>query len=396
MHLELQIVFWSPVALLMIHKIMRSGSPRDGVLLGATIGAQVLSSIYTGIFLVTYCVIFVPCLWLVTGAGAWRRQIATLAAGGVVTIALVLPYVPAYLGARNSVGTRSLGQLGHFSATLTNYLSAPAINRMYGRTAISDPQAADEMNLFPGAAAVALAVLGIAVGRDRARLAYVAGLVFAFALAAGTHGWVFPWLFEHVPLFRALRSPARFAVFINLSLGVLSAYGVAFLLNRIRDKKAQHLIGGVIIALLIIEYASAPSISAAPKPTKADAQLAQKPPVVIVQLPLVSDKGVWLSLDFIYMYQGLSHFQRMLNGYSGFAPASFYQMREAMASFPDDRSMAFLRSRNVDYVIVRAGLYEPQDAADLLQLIQQRTDLTLDMMWMTGAQGAEAIFKVVK
>ena len=60
------------------------------------------------------------------------------------------------------------------------------------------------------------------------------------------------------------------------------------------------------------------------------------------------------------MYQGIGHFQKMLNGYSGHAPASFYQMRDMMASFPDDRSMAFLRSLQVDYVVVRAGLYEEQ------------------------------------
>jgi hypothetical protein len=396
MHLELQIVFWCPIALLLIHKLLSSGSVRDGVLLGATIGAQVLCSIYTGIFLVMYCVVFAPCVWMAAGAQVWRRHILALVAGAAVTTLLVLPYAPAYLGARNSVGTRSLEEVGRYSATVRNYVAAPAMNRIYGWTAISDPLAADEMNLFPGIAAVALAMLGIAVGRSRVRLAYVAGLVFAIAISAGTHGLIFPWLFEHVPLFRGLRSPARFAVFVNLSLAVLSAYGAAFLLERMRSQRAQRVLAGVISAAVIVEYASAPSLSAAPAPTRVDAQLAQKPPSVIVELPLVSDKGVWLSLDFIYMYQSLAHFQRMLNGYSGFAPASFYQMRDVMTSFPDDRSMAFLRGRGVDYIVVRLGIYDPQQAAELLQRLHQRLDLTLDMMWMTGPQGPEAIFKVVK
>ena len=53
----------------------------------------------------------------------------------------------------------------------------------------------------------------------------------------------------------------------------------------------------------------------------------------------------------------------MLNGYSGYAPASFYEMRELMSGFPDDRSIAFLRRRRVDYVVIRTGLYDPTDAA---------------------------------
>ena len=96
------------------------------------------------------------------------------------------------------------------------------------------------------------------------------------------------------------------------------------------------------------------------------------------------------------MYQGMSHFQRMLNGYSGHAPAAFYQMRETMASFPDDRSLTFLRDRRVDYVVVRAGLYEPEERALLLEQIGKRPDLSLDAMWMEGPQGVEAIYALKK
>ena len=393
-HLELQMVFWIPLALLMIHRSVLSGRARDGVLLGATVGLQVLSCIYAAIFLVTYCAVFVPCLLIATGVHQWRRLILPLTAAGVLTTALALPYASAYLSAESSVGTRSIEQVRLYSASLTNYLSAPQMNRLYGRTAITDPTWADEMNLFPGIAAVVLASLGIAGGRTRVRFAYLAALIFAFIMTQGANGLVYPWLFENVPPFRGLRSAARFDILVSVSLAVLSAYGVAFLLERIGHERARRIAGAAITALLIVESASAPSISPAPRPSKIDAQLAQKPPVVIVELPLVSAKGMWGSLDWLYMYQGLSHFQRMINGYSGYAPISYYQMRETMASFPDDRSMAFLRDRQVDYVVVRAGLYEPQEATALLEQIQKRDDLSLELMWTAGPEGAEAMFKV--
>jgi hypothetical protein len=177
---------------------------------------------------------------------------------------------------------------------------------------------------------------------------------------------------------------------------MLSAYGVAFLLRRIQHAGRRRLAGVAIAVLLIVEYASAPTVRPAPASSRVDAWLSQQPPVVIVELPLISAKGMWGSLDWLYMYQGISHFQRMLNGYSGYAPSSFYEMRQIMASFPDDRSMAFLRDRGVDYVVVRTGIYEPQQAESLLDQIQKRRDISLKVMWAAGLQGAEAIYAVRK
>src|SRR5262245_20414685 len=49
MHLELQLVFWIPLALWLWHRIMADGRMRDGVVLGLTMAAQVLSCIYVGV-----------------------------------------------------------------------------------------------------------------------------------------------------------------------------------------------------------------------------------------------------------------------------------------------------------------------------------------------------------
>jgi hypothetical protein len=396
MHLELQIVFWIPLALLMIHRIISRGGTRDGVLFGVAVACQVLSCIYSGIFLVLYCGMFVPLLFVTTGARRAGRVIVALIAAAVVTVAVVSPYALAYLRAEAAVGTRDIETVRLYSASLTNYLSAPAMSRLYGWKAITNPMLADEMNLFPGIVAVVLAAVGLVASRSRVRFAYVAGLIFSFMMTLGINGFVYRWLFEYVPLFRGLRSPARFDILVNLSLAILSAYGVAFLLRGMKHLGRRRLAGAGIAALLLVEYASAPAVLPAPKPSKVDVWLAQQPPAVIVELPLISAKGMWGSLDWLYMYQGIAHFQRMLNGYSGYAPASFYEMRQIMASFPDDRSMAFLRHRGVDYVVVRAGIYEPQQAASLLEQIQRRNDLSLQAMWTAGPQDAEAIYAVRK
>jgi hypothetical protein len=394
MHLELQMVFWIPFALLLVHRIVAKGRVRDGVLLGLTVAAQLLSSVYLGTLSLVYVAVLMPALLVLTGVRHPRRLLVATAVGAGLTIAIVAPYVLGYSHAVRGVRMRSLDEVRIFSASMTNYLSAPAMNRLYGWTAGTDRTWADEMNLFPGVLACALACLGILRGRGPVRFAYLAGLAASVEMTRGSSSFVYPWLFEHVAAFRALRSPARFDTLVNLSLGVLSAYGVAFLLAGIEQRRWRQLAGAALVAVLIAEYASSPLIAPVPGPTRIDALLAKRPPSVIVELPLLSRRGFWGSLDSIYMYQGIGHFQRMLNGYSGHAPASFYQMRDMMASFPDDRSMTFLRNLQVDYVVVRAGLYEAAPRAALLEQIGRVEDLSLEAMWPDGPMGAEVVYRI--
>ena len=280
-------------------------------------------------------------------------------AAGVMTGLLALPYVYAYVGARGTVGTRSIEQFRLYSASLANYLSAPQMNRFYGVPRSPTPYWLTKMNLFPGVVTALLALTGVFGSKSRSRYPYVVGLIFAIVMTAGANGVLHGWLFEHVPLFRALRSPARFGILVVLCLAVLSAYGMAALLDRIGSAKRRVGVTAAVVMLLMTEFSSRPPIVPVPAPSKVDAYLALKPPAVIVELPLISPYGIWGSLDWLYMYQGLPHFHKMLNGYSGYAPASFYQMRELMSGFPDDRSIAFLRRRRVDYVVIRTGKSEP-------------------------------------
>ena len=92
MHLELQIVFWIPFALLLIHRIVANGRVRDGVMLGLTVAAQLLSSVYLGIFSLTYFAVLMPALLVLTGVRHARRLLVPTAVGATLTIAIVAPY----------------------------------------------------------------------------------------------------------------------------------------------------------------------------------------------------------------------------------------------------------------------------------------------------------------
>jgi len=68
MHFELQLVFWVPVALVLVHRLIEQARIRDGVLLGLTMAAQVFSSIYMGLFAIVY---LASLSIAAAGSGAW-------------------------------------------------------------------------------------------------------------------------------------------------------------------------------------------------------------------------------------------------------------------------------------------------------------------------------------
>ena len=112
MHLELQMVFWIPIALLLAHRIVANGRARDGVMLGLTVAAQLLSSVYVGVFSLTYFAVLMPALLVLTGVRHPRRLLVATAVGATLTIAIVAPYGLAYRHAARDVGMRT-SRRGH-------------------------------------------------------------------------------------------------------------------------------------------------------------------------------------------------------------------------------------------------------------------------------------------
>jgi len=385
MHLELQFVFWMPIALILIHRIIERGRLLDGLTLGLVMVAQLFSSVYAAIFLALYCALLaVLVLAFSEKRGMFPQIAAAVFIAGGLTLASAVPYAHAYAQAEQSVGSRSMEDVRRYSATVKNYLQASPINRLYSATADTDIIYTNEMNLFPGFLALALAALGVASGSSRMRLVYLAMLIFAFDLSRGANSVVYPLLYHYLRPFRGLRSPARIGILVNLSLGVLAAYGAAWVLSKPARPEARTALMAAILSLFVVEYASLPELSRAATPSQVDAWLARQPPVVIVELPLGTR-------DWEYMYQGIGHFQKMLNGYSGFTPESYKRLRESMESFPDDRSIALLRHWQVDYIIVRGGLLEPSEWRPLIARLRARSELS-HVVTFSENTDAQAVF----
>jgi hypothetical protein len=344
--LELQVCVWIPLALLALVRLFESGLVRYGVSLGALIAAQVYSGIYHAVFFVTYLPAVAIPLLIASGRMRQRFALGLFVAVALATL-LSAPYLGVYLQNRAAVGERSAVEVLPYSAVASDYFGShsnagglPAL-RQFG---------AAERYLYPGFLLIAFAAIALAPPFNAWRLAFLCGLLLAFEAARGFHSGLYQWLFENVTVYRGLRAPARFAILVQLSLGVLAGFGVARVLGAIERRRLRLLVAVGIVAAGVVEYRGQPRLRSVPEASRIYSWLAREPPSRVLELPI--ERDFVHSVDPEYMLASALHWQRLLNGYSGFFPASYIELIDRLESFPDETSLDYLQSRGVDLILI--------------------------------------------
>lgn len=343
-HLELQFAFWIPLATLAWHRALTRG--RGFVAVGVLAAGQILCSIYHGIFLVT---------WLVALTGAWfvrapGRGLRAATAVLLPSMAVLAIYSVPYMRSRVEVGDRPPEQIAGYSATIGDFTSAPDNSLLYGWTA---GFAQNERHLFPGFLALVLLIVGLWPPYDRVRIVHAFGLALAVDLALGFNGGLFRLLYDWVLPFRGLRVPARADILVLVSTAVFVGYGLTRLLAELSKRSARTAMATAAIALASLECLAPPRLV----PVETDppfyySLLKASPDAVLFEWPVTVPWRLWEMIDVHYMYRSTLHWRPMLNGYSGYYPASYLDLLERMRSFPDTRSLAELQRRGATVLVV--------------------------------------------
>lgn len=386
-HLQLQQTQWIPLAMWALHRVARVGRPADGARLGLFAACQMLSCVYFGVFLVPYAVAAGVVLLLdrlrlstnetdvmvVVDREFARRTAVAIGAAAVVYTVLVAPVGRAHLKASQVVGERSAGEAIAGSATPGDFLGTAPSNRLYGGWA--DVFGHPERRLFPGAIAVILALVGMWRPWPASKTAYIVALLLALDLSLGFNGISYRVLWNAVLPFRGLRVPARMGLFVGFSVAVLAGYGVARLAGAVRSRGARGAMVVVLGALIAFEYRSVP-VGLTTMPERAPQvyddlvrEIGDAPRAAIVELPLGQGPT--------YMYYSTFHWQVLLNGYSGFFPPSYYQLADAMATFPDPGSLQALRRRETRFVLIHGELMPPEEYDGLIKAASADPSLKL-------------------
>jgi hypothetical protein len=362
-HLELLWTAFLPLALLGVYRVLEQPTLRRGLALGLAVGLQALCSVYYFLFLI---------IWLVPATLLaplhiriqWSRRHLAAGAIAVVTAALlVAPYLEPYSRARDELPPRTDTELGRYSAVLTDYLRASQSNRIYPSFGSEFP---DERSLFVGMIALALAAVAIVLVRNRVTASVGVLALIALDLSLGINGITYNLLRDAIPLLAGFRAPARFGVLVLLAVALLAGLGLAELLSRASPRR-RLLVGALLIGGLSFEYWSSPipTRAAETEPPPVYTWLAAQPRSVVLELPLPTPQTLWL-YETSHQYHSIYHWQRLVNGYSGYAPDSYVRMLDAMRQFPSMASVAYLREHHVDLVIFHRRYLDPDEFSQLL------------------------------
>jgi hypothetical protein len=372
-HLELQATMFLPVTLWWFERVLATGERRDVYGFVASIVAQVYCGIYYAVFLVTALAVMMPFRIGDLSKDRLRALLLPALAAAGVAIIVVLPYLGAYMLNRDVLGDRSISDVHLYSATWSNYFATLDGNLLHGRW--SEGFGQNERRLFPGAVAIVLAIVGL-LRFDRHRLTLAIAGLTGLVISLGINTPIYNVLRSVVFTYRGLRAPARASILVFLAISGLAAFGWARLQPLLKQRATLATV--LVAGAMLLEYATiqTPWLTLPREPRAVYSWLAMEPRSVVVEFPIPKADRLDLIYEGFYMVGSTVHWQPILNGYSGFFPRSFMELLEYAKAFPDERSIDYLKKREVDLIVVHGGYMSADRFGSITADLLARSDIS--------------------
>jgi len=373
-HLELQMTQWMPLGLLALHRFIDTRRWPYAIALGLAGVAQLYSSMYYAVFFIVYAALIAIGL-VVVERPPIRQLIAPLAASAVLAAVLAIPLARAFAAAEAMKGERGIEEISYYSAKPVDYLRAPK-NSAVWRNVMRRP--IPERTLFPGAAPLTLAAIGVAPPLAEIRLLYAAGLLLSFDGSLGYNGFSYPRMHDWIAPFRGLRAPARFGALVGMTLAILAGFGAKRAMAWRGSRRYGAIVFAALIAFVMIDAWPALALRPVWREPPSIYEPLRGSGAVLAEFPIEDEEA----FNAPYMYFSTWHWLPMVNGYSGFIPESYHQLIKRLTTFPSDDALAALRERGVTHVTVNCGLMYP-GCTELLHETRFKQSLRLitDTTW---------------
>ena len=386
-HIQAQHLEFLPLVLLALDQLLSQPRARAALMLASAFVLQALTSVYFLVFTAIATIVAVavrPREWLRDNPRAFFKN-AGLSAG--IVLLLLTPFVLPYYHARaeQEAFTRALPEVARYSAHWSNYLAAAGTLHLQTIGWSSGFATADY--LFPGFTALVLTLVAAgsltAVRDRRARMALGFGLV-SFALSFGPAFPLYSLLYEAFPPLQAIRGAARFGQMALAAIAILAGFGLAWLSIRLRRQTA--LVAGIVAIVAVNAEAWRAPIAYCGTPEARCQAFTEVAPIfatlnrddvkAIVIFPFYATNED-IMFNARYMLHSTAHFKPMLNGYSGYRPASMVAHDRALRDFPSAASIEYLKALGVTHALVDSRNMSEAVRADIARspnLVQEVTD----------------------
>jgi hypothetical protein len=338
-HIQMLMSGWTPLALLMLHRFLRS---RSNAALAGFVSLFVIQSYSNGYYMYFLALASAVIVGMaIAGGSITRGHLARLSIAALVVALAMLPIALVYLEVRQTYAMqRTEADVRQFGADLGAYLhgvefARPRLEFWRWFPFVAQPPG-PEGELFPGLIALALACAGLwpVRGRDdglrRTRLTYALIAAVALVLSLGIQptawgrslpfGGLYRWLFELVPGFDGLRVAARLSMLVLLGTAVAAGIGFIRITARL-PPRLRMTACGALAAVICLEGAPRALPLADLKPggrpdRAAYTWIRDREAGALLELPTGAlDPNV---RDSQYGYQTLFHGHRLLNGFGGY------------------------------------------------------------------------------
>ena len=380
-HLQGIHVYGLPLAMLFADRLIAKPGIRPALLLAASMAVMAYSSGYLLVFGTVMIAVM-----LITRVGEWRRNagkaIAAFALTTVATAVVVLPIALPYRRVAAEQGmVRSIESVRDYSATPAGYLAASGRIHFHTWSGRFFENPVD--SFFPGFVAIALTLVAVwAAIRGRTSRGRVFMLVaigaIGFVLSLGLQTPLYAVAYKLLPPMAGLRAAARFGNLFLLAMAVLAGLGLAALRQEATRRVAVGATGLAIaaIALVNVEALRAPFEFRRFEgiPRVYDVLARETGPVVLAETPFYPPHAVFENAE--YVLNSTTHWRPLMNGYSGYVPASYARVAWTFWYFPDEHAIKAMREAGVTHFTVHPQRFG-NEAAETIALLARRPDIEL-------------------
>jgi hypothetical protein len=307
----------------------------------------------------------------------------------VVALPVALPYRRVAL---DQGMVRSLESVTEYSATPRGYLAAA------GRVHFSTWSARFFANpvdaFFPGVAAIVLTAVALGHAIRKAAHPYRVLMLssiglLGFLLSLGLQTPLYAWLYAVFPPMRGLRAAARFGYLFLLATAMLAGLGLAALRQPRAAQRWPALTAIAALVLVNLEAARAPfDYRRFDGISRVYDVLAEEPgPVVLAETPFYPPQAVFENAE--YVVNSTAHWRPLMNGYSGYTPASYRRIAWTFWYFPQEYAIRAMREAGVTHFTVHPHRFG-NEAAATIERLSHRPDIELLAI---GAHGGIRLYR---
>ena len=338
---------WLPYFFLYLERFFESQTWKNVLLLTLFISLVFLNAMQYFLFLPMIVLLFLIKNILCKTFKITKGNICKILTSIIILAAIIIPLTIPYISLQKNFGfQRAVENIEGISPDLFDYFVSPFVLKYYSPLL-------QEWVVGPGIFVMILLIISMfsiykkSVNIKRSLIYFLIGLIavlFSFGYyiqltRAEIGGMIGPWAFFYnfIPGYSGIRAVGRFSIFFLLSASIIIAIGLAKIFqDKIKKNNYQIFYVLIILLILFIEFSLVKPKQYIPMPDRVNPVYSwvknQKDANIYLEMPM-GWNYLKENYDKLYDYNSISHFKKIINGYSGYAPKEYEKLNNELMHF---------------------------------------------------------------